>query len=480
MAYEHKHNKRSRCIAAAKRKKAAAAAALAASLAPVCKGDDDGGSAAVVVSKAAPLSTPSAGGMAPSCTSVTITSKDGTIVSDSLTAANVKAADTNMTHQARQSKSQQQTSISDDRCCWNMPNLLCSALPTSDDLARLSVTHSTSELPALLAATHLRCTHGVSTCSPRLGAEKSSEGHYFAYLLSEPLNGDTKMPMTMWGVYSLSGGDCLQVVHWHNSPAAAASPITEGDQHSPSIPLSAQTTREIIMHVSAAGLCFMLAPPSLISVEGSSAAGSMTPARVSSEPPDAAVAAAESPDVYWLIPSIMKDSFFALLQAQEWLRTAPLHHPASQARVRSLECHGWSLQPHPTRWVSPSAPLKTTDSVTETCERPKSLPEPKRKAIKTNVRRGRPSPREGLQSVQSVTGARLATDGAELSSTPQFRIPYVAAVGQLQKGFSGAPEPHLPLVAVPVTAITTATLLVGNCIAPYPADGTRCTGVYRE
>ncbi|CBZ24489.1 hypothetical protein, unknown function [Leishmania mexicana MHOM/GT/2001/U1103] len=497
MVYKRKRkNKEARRFPARKLQKAAGAAAVAAALVPV--GVDEEG-AAVQHCDAGFSSTLSAGDKAVSCAPVTINGTRGNAAAAPAptglpTEANVISAHGEKMSQEKQSEKQQQEQqpgTSGYQCCSDTSDLLYSAPPTPADLARWSVASGAAGPLSVLAAAHLPCIPGLTSCSPQCGEGGTGEGHYVAYLLSEQLSNDTTMPTTMWGVYSLRTGDCLQVVHWHHSPAAHAPPVTNGGLHPSPTSLHAQQTRELIMHVDSTGLCFMLAPSSLVSVEGGGAAGCMTPASVSSDPDAAAAEAAASRDVYWLIPSVMKESFFALLQAQEWLRAVPPRHPASEACTRRLECQGWCVQPHPTRWASVTPSVETTARPAEACESHESpsppaaaLPAPKHKAKKTKKQRGSPSPRAQpqqrpsivaaatpLQNTESTTPSRLAFHDAMPPSLFQYRIPYVAAVQQLQKSRSGAPESHLPLTAVPAAAVTPVVLLLGNRIAPYPADG---------
>ncbi|CAG9570156.1 hypothetical protein LMJF_11_0340 [Leishmania major strain Friedlin] len=495
MVYKRKRqSKKARRTPARKLPKAVEAAAVAAALVPV-GGADEG--AAVQRCDAGFSSALSTDDRAISCAPVTINGTCGNAAAaESPTEANVGSAHKEMPQEQQSEKpqqQQQQPGTSGYQCCSDTSGLLYSAPPTPADLARLSVA-SSAGLPSVLAATHLPCIPGVASCSPQCGEDGSGEGHYVAYLLSEQLSNNTTMPMTMWGVYSLRSGDCLQVVRWHHSPAAHASPVTNGALHPSSTTPQAQQTKELIMRVDATGLCFMLAPSSLVSVEGGGAAGCMTPASVSSEPDAAAAGAAASGDVYWLIPSMMKESFLALLQAQEWLRTAPPRHPASDTCVRRFECQGWCVQPHPTRWASVTPSLKATASAAEAWEPRESpspptaaLPAPRRTAQKAKRRRGSPSPRAQppqqqpsimaaaaaapLQNTASTTRSRLALADATPSSPSHYRIPYVAAVPQLQKRCSGATASHLPLTAGPAAAVTPVVLLLGNRIAPYPADG---------
>nr|CCM13604.1 hypothetical protein, unknown function [Leishmania guyanensis] len=480
MVYKHKHNKKARSIAARKLQKAAevaaAAAAVAATLVPV---GGDGESATAGYCDAGLSSTLSTGGMATSCAPVTINCKYGTAAAaESLTDANMGAADAEEMFQEKQSKTrqqQQQPGTSGDRSCSDMSGLLYSAPPTPADWARLSVASGAARLPSVLAATHLPCIPGITPCSPRSGADGGGEGQYVAYLLSEQLSNGTMMPMTMWGVYSLRDGDCLQVVHWHHSPVAQESPLTNVGLHPPPTSSNAQQTRELIMRVDAAGLCFMLAPSSLVSMDGSGAAGCMTLNSVCSDPDTADDAAAESADVYWLIPSVMKESFFALLQAREWLRTAPLRHPVSEACTRSLECQGWFVQPHPTRWASAASSVEATVTVAREQHKSSSpatatLPLPKRKTKKAKRKRRQPSPRaQPRQCKESTASTTSATNGTAPTSPFQYLIPYVAAVQQPQKGLRGVPESHLPSAAVPAATATPVVLLIGNRIASYPA-----------
>ncbi|AYU76803.1 hypothetical protein, unknown function [Leishmania donovani] len=463
MVYKRKRqNKKARRAPARKLQNAAEAAAVAAALVPV-GGADEG--AAVQYCDAGFSSTLSTGDRAVSCAPVTINGTcSNAAAAESPTEANLRSAHGEEMSQEKQSeKQQQQPGTSGYQCCSGTSGLLYSVPPTPAHLARLSVASGAAGLPSVLAATHLPCIPGVTSCSPQCGEDGNGEGHYVAYLLSEQLSNNTTMPMTMWGVYSLRSGDCLQVVHWHHSPDAHASPVINRALHPSSTSPHAQQTRELIMRVDATGLCFMLAPSSLVSVEGGGAAGCMTPASVSSEPDTAAPGAATSGDVYWLIPSVMKESFFALLQAQEWLRTAPPRHPASDACAHRLECQGWCAQPHPTRWVRVTPSVKAKRQRDSPSPRAQSPPQQQ-----PSIAAAAAAP---SQNTASTTRSRLAPNAAMPSSLSQYRIPYVAAVPQLQKRRSGAPESHLPLTAVPAAAVAPVVLLLGNRIAPYPADG---------
>ncbi|KAG5505897.1 hypothetical protein JIQ42_06691 [Leishmania sp. Namibia] len=495
MVYKHKNNKRARSIAARKLQKAAEAAATAAAarIAPVGVDDDQG--AAVEYCDACRSSLPSAGDMAVACAVVVVKDKFSAITAAaaSLTEANARAADAEDARLAKQSDTQQrQPGDFGDWSSSDTSGLLFSAPPTPTDLARLNVANRAAGLPSMLAATHLPCTPNVTPCSPQRSVDAGGEGDYVAYMLSDQLNDAATVSMTIWGVYSLRCGDCLQVVHWHHRPATQVSPVANGDHHSSSTCFDAQQTKELIMRVDAAGLCFMLAPSSLVSVEGGGAAGSMTPASVSSESDAAAPAAAASADVYWMIPSVMKESFFALLQAQEWLREAPLRHPTSEARAHSLECQGWCVRPHPSQWASITPCVEATARATEACESPESpslstvaLVAPKRKAKKTKRQRSsQSSPRAQAKQQPVITAAADASqqmdstaqvgpaahDALPSSPLPPCRIPYVAAVQRSHKGGSGAAESHLPLADVPAAADAPVVLLIGNRIAAYPID----------
>ncbi|GET86643.1 hypothetical protein, unknown function [Leishmania tarentolae] len=495
MAYKRKRAK-ARRTPARKRQKGVETAAAAAAAAELLPASDADKGAAVQQCDAGFSSRLSRGGMGISCAPVVI--NDGCSHADAELPieVNMGAAHGKMTSQENKIETQQQQQ-STTRGCQRFsatPSLLYSDRPTPTDLACLSVASSAAGLPCILAATHLPCILSGTPYRPPCGEDGGGESDYIAYLLSEHRSNETTRPMTMWGVYSLRNGDCLQVIHWHHSPAAVASPSTNGDLHPSSSLLNEQRARELIMRVDATGLCFMLAPSSLVSVEGGGAAGCMTPASVSSEPDEDSAPAAAPGDVYWLIPSVMKESFLALLQAQEWLRTTSGRHQASEACSRSFECQGWCVRPHSTRWVSVTSPGEATASAVERCELHTSpapptaaLPAPKRKTKKGKRQHGslslRAQPQQPssvaaaapLQNTESTTRFRLAVNAAMPSSPSQYRIPYVAAVQQPQKGLGSATESHLPLAALPAAAVAPVVLLLGNRIAPYPSDSTCAT-----
>ncbi|KAG5484724.1 hypothetical protein LSCM1_06545 [Leishmania martiniquensis] len=499
MGYKRKNNKRARSIAARKVEKAAAVAA-AEKIATV--GDDDDHSSAVELCNTGLSSAPSAGDkdVPRASAAISATCRSSTAAAASVNEAKLEDADAEAACQAEQSETQQQSGASGDRCSLSTSGLLFSAPPTPADLALLNAASGAAGLPSLLAATHLPCIAGSTPCRPQESVDEGGEGNYVAYVLSEQWSDAATVSMTIWGVYSPRSGDCLQVVHWHHLPVANGSPVTSGDHHMSPASCDAQQTRELIMSVNADGLCFMLAPSSLVSVEGGGAAGSMTPASASSESDaaaSAAAAASASADVYWVIPSVLKESFLALLHAQEWLRKTPLHHSTPEACPRSLECHGWRVRPHPSRWahVTPYLAAAVAAEAAEGCKPHAALSPPtvapvapKRK-MKKAKRQSSPHPPPRAQPQQQsvitapanvsqqmvdATNNMLAANGAPSSSRLQYRVPYVAAVQQHPKSCSGATESRGPLAADSAIADTPVVLLLGNRIAAYPT-GDACS-----
>ncbi|KPI84398.1 hypothetical protein ABL78_6542 [Leptomonas seymouri] len=316
---------------------------------------------------------------------------------------------------------------------------------------------------------------------------------YVTYILQTEDPG-TEEVLTAFGVCNAQPDDsCLQVVYWNSrahttaarSPASAA-----GISVLPPAPSSA--LREVVMYVDAEGRCFMLAPSSVVSVGGAEVTSETGFTTSSSNQGgkdgdglrDGAGAAALNADggpyAYWLIPSVLKDLFLALLWARSHWRAA------GRASTHSALLHGplpsFKVQLHDSRWASTATAAEAPgaharDYVGSAANAPVP-PQQLTPSSLSKARKKKGMPRKRIRAAtppsdHALVNAEVSASQAGVSVT--CRIPYVVKVttpSASVRDVSTASNANSSQTArsCELRLPPSAVFHIGNRLTPFPPD----------